>query len=272
MSSMLARTLRRWFGWFPKKRPQRGGDRAAKRAPVQVAGHGADKRYVELDHQFYGRIRVLADDPYVSAHILNGETVWEQHLVDLFAEHFRPGWNVVDVGANLGLHTIALAKLAKLGERVFAFEPHPEIFPLADANCSSHANIRLFRLAASDSLRDVQMSALAEVANKAGISLIEGEGEGSHSIATVTLDSMQLPRIGLMKVDVEGHELACLRGAEATIRRDKPVLIVEIMGGNDLRTAAPEIVAEIQRRIDYVCSLGYRSVQIESHDFLFLPE
>ncbi|MFO0820672.1 MAG: FkbM family methyltransferase [Pirellulales bacterium] len=272
MSSMLARTLRRWFGWFPKKRPRSGVDRENKRAPVRVEVHGAVNRCIEVDHRFYGRIRLLADDPYVSAHILNGETVWEQHLVDLFATHFRPGWNVVDVGANLGLHTIALAKLAKLGELVFAFEPHPEIFPLAETNCSSHANIRLFRLAASDSLRDVKMSALAEVANKAGISLIEGDDQGSHPIATVTLDSMQLPRIGLMKIDVEGHELACLRGAEATIRRDKPVLIVEIMGGNDIRTASPEIVAEIQRRIDYVCSLGYRCIHIESHDFLFLPE
>lgn len=271
MSSMLARALRRWFGWAPKvssKPVVKYGVTSESRNGKQSV---ATERQVDVEHRFYGRIRVLADDPYVSAHVLNGETVWEQHLVDLFAKHIRPGWNAVDMGANLGLHTLALAKLARLGELVFAFEPHPEIFPVVEANCAAHPNVRLFRLAVSDSLREVHMPPLAGAENKAGLAVREESSLQSHTVATVTLDSLELPRIGLMKIDVEGHELECLRGAEQTIRRDKPVLVVEIMGGHDIRTASPEVAAEIQRRVDWVCSLGYYASQIEAHDYLFLP-
>jgi hypothetical protein len=49
------------------------------------------------------------------------------------------------------------------------------------------------------------------------------------------------------------------------------VLVVEIIGGTDRRTTTPELAAEIQRRIDLVCGLGYRFEQVSRHDYLFRP-
>lgn len=230
-----------------------------------------DGHVVSLVHSFYGPLRVLAEDSAISRHMCDTVSVWEADIVKLFAKEFQPGRNVIDAGANLGLHTIALAKLATHGETIYAFEPHPEIFPLTRFNCGGHPNVECINKAASDEPRTLYMPSILSAYNAGGAVVSAARGNCQHEVESVTIDSLRLPNIGLMKIDVEGHEMSCIRGAVETIRRDRPTLIVEICGGNSLDTAPPAMVATIRSRIAEICDLGYTMTQVSSHDYLFHP-
>ncbi|MFO0905967.1 MAG: FkbM family methyltransferase [Pirellulales bacterium] len=272
MSSWLARTVRRLLHLTPPTRTS--STTVASPPPVPprpelTYDHAAGT--VSLVHEFYGPLRLFADDSAISQHLLDGRCVWESYLVDKFAEYFVPGRNIIDAGANLGLHSIALAKLAKQGELVFAFEPHPEILPLTLANCARFPNIRCFPKAASDSAATFHMPSIRGALNQAGTHLHAAAEPGMFAVESVTIDSLELPNIGLIKVDVEGHEMECLQGAMHTIRRDRPVLFVEIEGGQDVDSAPPPVAQVIRARIQTICDLGYNVARLHVHDYLFTP-
>jgi FkbM family methyltransferase len=226
---------------------------------------------VPIAHEFYGPLRVFAEDIAISRHLMNGRTIWESNIVDLFSRVFPKNRNIIDAGANLGLHSIALAKLACQGERVYAFEPHPEILPLLIYNTREYRNIRCFPKAASDRKAIFHMPSVANSSNSDGTPLSTSGNLESYKVESCTIDSLALKNIGLMKIDVEGHEMSCIRGAQKTILRDHPVLIVEICGGHSLETAEPSIKAEIVARIDEICALGYSMTTVGYHDYLFEP-
>jgi FkbM family methyltransferase len=230
-----------------------------------------DGHVASLDHDYYGKLRVFSEDSAISAHMLDGVSVWESDIVAVFAREFPSGRNVIDAGANLGLHSIALAKLAKRGEKIFAFEPHPEIFPLTRHNCGQYSNIECINKAASDAEQVLYMPSILTAYNAGGAVVQSDRGDCAHAVQSVTIDSLELPNIGLMKIDVEGHEMSCIHGAVKTIRRNRPTLIVEICGGNTLETASPEVADTIRARIREICGLGYSMTQVSPHDYLFHP-
>lgn len=272
MSSWLARNVRRLLR---RQKPLREpvstveSPPAARRLPELTYDHAAGT--VSLVHTFYGPLRLFANDSAISQHLLDGRCIWETYLVDKFAKCFVPGRNVVDAGANLGLHSIALAKLATRGEQVFAFEPHPDILPLTVANCSAYPNIQCIPKAASCTATTFHMLPIRATQNQAGISVFATPQDGMLAVESVTIDSLDLPDIGLIKIDIEGHEMECLQGATETIRRDRPVMFVEIEGGHDVATAPPPVANRIRDRIQAICGMGYDFERLTVHDYLFTP-
>jgi FkbM family methyltransferase len=226
-------------------------------------------------HATYGSLRVLAQDQGVSWHVIDGQRIWEPELVKIFEREIRGGQHVLDVGANLGLHTILLSRhLSRLGRggKVIAMEPHPEIAPLMKLNCAGLANVECHQKAASDEGGSLlYMPGILTDPNAGGVGVSPERHDGMLPVETVTIDSLELSDLEFMNVDVEGHELHCLRGAAQTIRRCRPTMVVEILGGNCLQTAPPPVAAEIRRRIAVICRLGYTARQLTGHDYLFRP-
>lgn len=248
-----------------------------KKAFFRFTGRSLAKDYhqegdtVTLTHSFYGPLRLFHADQGISRWLFDGKGIWEAEIIELFRKHFPRGRNIVDAGANLGLHTIALAKMAQNSETVYAFEPHPEVYELFAANCSQFSNVKCFNKALSDSQRVFHMPSIKHAVNAGGCNLLENNVGESYSVESVTLDQLEIPNVGLMKIDVEGHEGACIRGATNTIRRDKPILVVEIMGGTSRDTASTLAIEAIDRQINSICELGYRCENVSSHDYLFTP-
>jgi FkbM family methyltransferase len=138
---------------------------------------------------------------------------------------------VVDVGANVGHYTKSFSDLVGPRGRVIAVEPVPETFELLSANVLlfQHSNVTLLNIAASDKLgvSGMRIPRFATGLNnyyQANLS----EGKADLYVLTVKLDALAFPHpIKLMKIDAEGHDPAVLRGAEALLARDHPILIVE---------------------------------------------
>lgn len=151
--------------------------------------------------------------------------------------YLRPGDVFLDIGANVGLYTIAAARIVGGSGSVHAFEPCTQTFARLEENVRLNGlrGVSCHRCALSDSNAEAELS-LAKDGFDAWNSLGKpymGEPGGSETVRTVTLDSFvkekQLAgRITAMKIDVEGWENQVLAGAEQLLAAaNAPVLCVE---------------------------------------------
>lgn len=140
-----------------------------------------------------------------------------------FCRLIPTGSNAVDAGANRGVYAYWMATRAN---HVYAFEPLPGLSAyLRGANIR---NITVFDVALSDSS---SQGVLWVPAIDGEASLVNNVGSSEAEPVPVTLaplDDFRLQDVGFLKIDVEGHELPMLRGADETIRRCRPVLFIEI--------------------------------------------
>lgn len=140
----------------------------------------------------------------------------------------------VDVGANIGLSTLAFAHLAPSG-KVIAFEPSPANFALLVANLEINrlTNVTPIMAAVSDSVGTVLLQEDLEFMAGSRVQDVAATTDVSPGIAVraTTLDlelsKYDLRRLDLLKIDVEGHERKVLDGAEQTLRRFKPMCVIE---------------------------------------------
>lgn len=157
---------------------------------------------------------------------------FEGHFAELFRHLVRPGDRCLDVGANVGVHTIRLAKLAGPGGEVLAFEPDPELARRARGNVQLNevTNVRVIEAAAADrSTTAVLYRPGPADTNRGRASLLHHvylTGR-EQEVPTVTIDDSCPGPVALIKIDVEGAEAAVVAGAVATIARDRPAVIFE---------------------------------------------
>jgi FkbM family methyltransferase len=132
--------------------------------------------------------------------------------------HVRDRRIAVDVGAHIGT---SARWLARRFERVIAFEPHPVLVECLRRNTADLPGVT------------VVDAALGNYAGDCGLSFHGGtSGEfyvvpGVSGHRMMTLDSLDLPALDFMKLDVEGYELRVLEGAAATVARTRPVVLLE---------------------------------------------
>ena len=204
--------------------------------------------FVEMSDCRYGRMVYLSSDQYVGRSFKEyGQ--FSQGEVEIFTHFLRPGMVALDIGANIGAHTVPMAQLVGPKGAVVAFEPQPMLHRILCANLvlNSIPNSITYAMALGDSQGTCQIPVLdySQSNNYGGVSMdMVDEGE---PIPIGRLDDFQLERVNFIKLDVEGFESKVLGGAVETIRRCRPVMYVE----NDRADRSPEL---IQRLFD----LGYR--------------
>lgn len=185
---------------------------------------------MNLCHDFrYGKIMYNQLDMFVGKSLkLYGE--YSQGEAEAFDQLVRPGNWVVEVGANIGSHTIHLAQLVGDSGVVWAFEPQRLVFQLLAGNMAINGltNVYCKQNCVSDAPGIVKVPQLdaTKVNNWGGLSMLNhAKGEPVEAIA---LDSLNLEKCDFLKIDVEGMELQVLRGAARLIDRCRPIIYTEI--------------------------------------------
>lgn len=162
----------------------------------------------------------LHDSPdYVSDVIRSSGDFYESVVLDEIRRRVAGGV-IVDAGAMVGNHTAYLAEFVA-HTAIHAFEPWPANLQLLRANVERYPGVTVHPVALSDAEGWVAMSAPAGNQGHAAI------GTGDVLVPTVTLDSLYLRDVALIKIDVEGHEPQVLAGARATIARWHPLIVIE---------------------------------------------
>ncbi len=206
---------------------------------------------------------------YIKSRLRKGKT-WEEHLQKLIHQYSLPGSVVLDIGAHIGTLTLKMAQAVGPQGQVLAFEPQPKIFRELFLNMAINqlCNISFYSAGVGDREGSIELAPLVEN-NEGGTPLIGGTGE---FVPLLTIDSLHLSNVSLMKIDVEGMEDQVIEGARETILANRPTIIIEIMGGNDFATASKEVRLKILQTIDKIEQLGYCVTQIRTHDWLATPK
>lgn len=221
-------------------------------------------------HEVEGVGRFLIDDgdDLIKHSIVEGEA-WEEHVIEALERHVVPGTVVLDVGAHIGTHTLVMSRLVGPRGRVYAFEPqrkiYRELFHNLRLNGANNVEPLRFALGAG-APQIIQMNPTVE-GNEGGT----GVGQGGDRAEMRSLDSFRFRRVSLVKIDVEGFEDQVLDGATRTLRRERPVVVIEIQGGTRYESATSEIRARIDNTRAKLERLGYRLTSIRNHDYLALP-
>lgn len=173
-----------------------------------------------------------------------GERILLEQLV-------RPGITVVEVGANIGAHTVALARSCAPGP-LYAFEPQQRVFQVLCANLALNdiGNVVALPEAVGKAEGQATLPPIdyAKPGNFDGVSVqVTAGGTNDPRVRVRTLESLELTACHLLKVNVEGFEPQVLRGARETILRCRPILYVE----NDRAAKQGEVIA-------LMAELGYR--------------
>lgn len=171
----------------------------------------------------------------------------------LLSSLVQPGAVIIEVGANIGVHTIPLAQRVGPRGKVIAIEAQPAILHYLSANIALNG---LFNVTthgcgcgathATMSIRAVDYSAL-EMQNFGGVSLVTNDPLGVP-VRVIPLDDLidDLPKVDLLKLDVEGMEGEVLQGASRTIRQYRPWMYLE----NDRVEKSHALIEQI-KALDY---------------------
>ena len=139
-------------------------------------------------------------------------------------DSFR-GATALDIGANIGNHSLFFSDYFA---SVVSFEPSASTYRLLEYNASLVSNVRCHNFGLSDA--DGEASFAVYGSNRGTNRIVATKEEASERIQLCRLDGIVGlgGDIKLVKIDVEGHEPAVLRGAEALLRRHQPIVLFEL--------------------------------------------
>lgn len=141
-----------------------------------------------------------------------------------YSDTIQNNWNVIDVGANIGMFTLLFSKLTN--NKVFGIEASKHNFAMLEKNCEGYKNIILNNL---------------YISNKTEIE--EGEihylwtGRGSvlrekSEFPFIKLDDIQIlqnTKIDLIKIDIDGYDFEAIQGATEIMKNHKPIVVIELV-------------------------------------------
>lgn len=186
---------------------------------------------------------------------------YEAGLAAFLRARLRPGQCCVDVGANIGIYVLQMARWTEPDGHVIAFEPNPQTFDVLRRHVRMNGLDARVTLVPSAVGRAAGTAQLFDTAGGSGLSRLGAANPYGHGVAA----SIEVPLVALdgyferaprqpdwIVVDVEGYEFDVLAGAAGTIRRGASV-VVEMHphlwpGGPAARAAGERLLADLGRR------------------------
>jgi FkbM family methyltransferase len=180
-----------------------------------------DNNIVETSCKYQKKFYVYRNDVIIGQSIrLYGE--YTQIELDLLKHFCKPDTIVYDVGANIGYHSVGFASMAK---HVYCFEPNDKHYKLLGMNTKHLPNVSMFRQAIGDYVGTTHVSDFdLNKPGNYGEAMLQNAGQVTD---ICTIDSLQLPKPHIIKMDTEGFEYKVLLGATETIKNHKPIIFYE---------------------------------------------
>jgi FkbM family methyltransferase len=195
-------------------------------------------------------------------------------VIDAVAEDSEQPTVAIDVGANLGLFSLAMAKRGF--EKVYAFEPIPETFVRLRDNIDlnrdleDHITINQIGIGEKESTLEFLLNEKSPGQNKiAANQNIDSCKNNTLSCEVVTLESafenFQIDRANLVKIDVEGYEVAVLKGAKSLMLSDR----IDFIYAEVIPKALEEAGSDVDELSMLLDEAGYDPVLLNEADPIF---
>jgi FkbM family methyltransferase len=161
---------------------------------------------------------------------------WEPHVERVLRELLRPGDTAYDVGANLGYFSAVMAQAVGAAGRVIALEPVPETFARLSISkeLNAYSQLTILQIAAgASSETTIELAVDPRLPGEASAYCRPDRLEPVRmNVPVCRLDDLveanDMPPPALVKIDVEGHELAVLKGATQILKSYRPSLVFEL--------------------------------------------
>ena len=183
-------------------------------------------------HVGSGVMRVDPLDPGVSRE-LGVYHVHEPVATSFLTSMIASGMAVVDVGSNLGYYVLHESRCVGSNGAVVAIEPVPHNLDYLRANVAANnlQNVTIVETALG-SAHGLGQLHLATESNWHSMILLKGVHSATLRVKLTTLDrlvaELNLPRVDLVRMDIEGYEVEVIGGMIATLARDRPTLVIEL--------------------------------------------
>jgi FkbM family methyltransferase len=223
---------------------------------------GADLERVDL---FGSRIYGVKGERLMAAMVANGRHEWAE--TSIVPQFVQLNGTALDIGANIGYYTAWLRMLVGSAGHVHAFEANPVTAKILHhtAALNKWDNVSIVDAAVSDACGDLMLDVGQDLRaiqdapgyNLGGWSLLDRH-EGACKIDAVTIDHYceinAISRLSFVKMDVEGYECHVVRGAEKTLRKHHPAMMIEFG-----QTEKSDFRLEL---FEMIRSMGYSVLQI----------
>jgi FkbM family methyltransferase len=168
---------------------------------------------------------------------------WSEGEVSLWRQIVRPGWSVVDVGANVGVFTIPLANIVGASGVALAIEPQRQLYQMLNGNLALNQITNVYTmhgaLGEKSGIINVPAIKYSTSGNFGGVELGASTGE---VVRVSTLDQILEGRaVQFIKIDVEGMERQLIAGGIRTLGNKRPILFVE----NDRKEKSEELIRSL---------------------------
>lgn len=230
--------------------------------------------------QYLGH-KISYDPSTVIGGLLASHGEFEKKEMELCSEYILDQCIVLDIGANIGLHSIYFSELAKQG-KIISLEPSLTTFDLLVNNVAGIPNIVPLNIAASGSGGIADFFDASDNAYSSLIDTKRKEIIGINRVPCMKIDdlvsSLELCAVDFVKIDVEGMEYEVLRGMLDVISKYKPVIFCEIYKGKHSNQKPDETVSLlIQNGYQALVVRKGELVEYQKHDdaffnYLFLPK
>jgi len=152
---------------------------------------------------------------------------WEAFKTELFKKCIRSGMTVVDVGAHVGLYSLVAAALVGPEGRVYAFEPEPQNYDLLQKNIKANGftNVIPLRKVVQDRPGTAKLYLHPERSELHSVRKLR-KGAKAIVVEAISLDDFWGgQRVDIVKIDVEGAEMAVLEGMQRIISENQDIKV-----------------------------------------------
>lgn len=186
-------------------------------------------------------ISFFKNDIIIGHKLLEGNW-WELWMMIYFKKYYKPNTNMIDIGANIGTTSLLMEEILDENCIIYCFEPmffnilQKNIYRNVTHNKPGRIMCYNYGLGNSEKTIFVDKINYSEEQNFGAFSLTNidytNNNKNKIPINIITLDSLNLQNISIIKIDVEGMDIDVLDGSYKTILREKPVIIIEILENN----------------------------------------
>jgi FkbM family methyltransferase len=190
----------------------------------------------------------------ITTYVLLEQESWFEKEMDFLRHWLQPGMTAIDVGANLGVYSLPLARLVGPTGHEFAYEPGTETRKLLERSRELNAGVNLHILPFALSDRDREGRLVFGGSSELNALGDSGAGETVHITSLDTEDAARSwSSPDFIKIDAEGEEERILAGGRSFFSRHSPLIMFEIKAGNkvneQLRTLFPAIGYRLFRQL-----------------------
>lgn len=198
--------------------------------------------------------------------------VFDTHIIDIAKAYIKPGTMILDIGANYGQMSIEFSRIDSSCQ-VYAFEAQEMVFDILqkNINLNNASNVNVFYNAVYDKNNIDLIFPEPDLVRfptygSYGIDLSAKTGK---AVKSITIDSIVFNApVSFMKVDIQGSDLAAMKGAVETIRKYQMPIIFEYE-----EQFQDEFNTSFQQYVEFVDSIGYRFLKtVEFINYIIVPK